>query len=466
MKKMLSLILIVVMTLSCIGGMAESLEEPVSFEAKISLNTDVLKKAVAGDSEIPADTVKALTAIRDILDVLTLKGVADKDSLELGLFAGEDEVITLGVKGAEEGITVVSSFIKGLALNISKEQITAVTAQNTSGPDIQALIAAVQNLDEEQLRKDVEEINEKLGKAFEEKKGETEAGEFTVDEMTFTGKTPVNVTYTEMMELVVVNVKDLLAKESLQPIIKALGQNVDINAELDKALEKIKTQAEEEKPEMQITLYTDADQCEYATIDLVSTTPATDVKPAQEQKVYVGFGKVDGLNRSRITMTDNRMNMEIFVTGKDDGSIDEKITVNSDDATAVAIASRDAAGNFTMEETVTSKDVKAKIVAKGEAAEGDRKNFALDVFFGDEAEALLSINGTAGKGGEKFCTFEGDGITVIPVEKLGDSSDTSAYTQLMTGVQTGIMGALGTLMKNLPSESSTWLMQQLMPTSR
>ena len=466
MKKMLSLILIVVMTLSCIGGMAESLEEPVSFEAKISLNTDVLKKAVAGDSEIPADTAKALTAIRDILDVLTLKGVADKDSLELGLFAGEDEVITLGVKGAEEGITVVSSFIKGLALNISKEQITAVTAQNTSGPDMQALIAAVQNLDEEQIRKDAEEIIEKLEKAFEEKKGETETGEFTVDEMTFTSKTPVNMTYTEMMELVVANVKDLLAKESLQPIIKALGQNVDINAELDKALEKIKAQAEEEKPEMQITLYTDADQCEYATIDLVSTTPATDEKPANEQKVYVGFGKVDGLNRSRVTMNDNKMNMEILVTGKDDGSIDEKVTVNSEEATAVATVSRDAAGNFTMEETVTSKDVKVKIVAKGETAEGDRKNFAVDVFYGDEADALVTISGTAGKGGEKFCTFEGDGITVIPVEKLTDSSDTSAYTQLMTSAQTGLMSALGTLMKNLPKESSAWLMQQLMTTGK
>ena len=33
--------------------------------------------------------------------------------------------------------------------------------------------------------------------------------------MTFTSKTPVNMTYTEMMELVVANVKDLLAKESL-----------------------------------------------------------------------------------------------------------------------------------------------------------------------------------------------------------------------------------------------------------
>ena len=466
MKKMLSLILIVVMTLSCIGGMAEGLKEPVSFEAKVSLNTDVLKKAVAGDSEVPAEIEKTLTAIRDILDVLSLKGTADKDSFELGLFAGEDAVATLGVKGAEEGITIVSSFINGLALNISKEQMTAVTAQNTSGPDIQALMEAVQNLDEEQIRKDAEEISDKLEKAFEEKKGETETGEFTVDEMAFTGKTPVNMTYTEMMELVVANVKDLLAKESLQPIIKALGQNVDINAELDKALEKIKAQAEEEKPEMQITLYTDADQDEYATIDLVITTPATDEKPAAEQKVYVGFGKVDGLTRSRITMNDNRMNMEIFVTGKDDGSIDEKITVNSDDVTASATASRDAAGNFTMEETVTSKDVKVRIVVKSEAAEGDRKNFAMNVFYGDEAETLLSINGTAGKGGEKFCTFEGDGITVIPVEKLGDSSDTSAYTQLMTGVQTGLMSALGTLMKNLPQESSAWLLQQLMTTGR
>lgn len=461
MKKMLSLLLVIVMTFSCAGSLAAGLEGPVSFDAKVSLNTDVLVKAVAGDNAVPEDTATTLKAVSDILDVLSLKGVVNNDTFELGLFAGEDAVVTLGVKTAEEGITLVSSMLKGLAINVSKEtmeQMTTVSGQNASNVNMQAL----QNLDKEQIKKDSDELEENLKKAFEAKKGETETGEFVVDEMTFTGKTPVNMTYTELMELLLTNVKDLLAKESFQPIVKAFGQQMDLNAEIDKALEKLQNQAEEEKPEMQITLYTDADQCEYAVVELTKAAAATEEKPATDEKVYVGFGTVDKLEKVHINALTEKMNMDITATTKEDGSSDVKTVVNAENASSETVGTTDATGNMDMVTNIKTKDANIRIHMTVAAAEEDRKNFALDVFYGDEAQALLTITGTAGKGGETFSVFEGDGITVIPVEKLSDTTDTSALTQMQTALMTGIMSCFSTLTKNLPAESAAWLAQQFM----
>ena len=466
MKKMLSLILIVVMTFSCIGGMAAELEGPVSFDAKISLNTEELVKiASGGGNSVAEDTVTSLKAVADILDVLTLKGTVDSGAFELGLFAGEDDVITLGVKSAEEGITLVSSMLSGLAINVSKEmmeQLTAASAQNSSNFDMQSAMEEMKSLDREQIKKDSEEFGENLKKAFEEKKGETETGEFVVDDMTFTGKTPVNMTYTEMMELVLTNVKDLLAKDSFQPIIKAFGQSMDINAELDKALEEVKTQAEEEKPEMTITLYTDANQGEYAVVEMSKTTAATDDKPATEEKAYIGFGTVDKLERAYINAQSDKMKMEMTMTGKEDGSSDVKTIVDAGNAVSETVATTDAAGNMEMESIIKSSDMNVKIHMNVEAAETDRKNFVMNIFFNDSEQAMLSISGTAGKGGEITSAFEGDGITVIPFEKLMDTEDQSALTQIQTALMTGIMRAFSTLAKNLPADSAAWLTKQFM----
>jgi hypothetical protein len=264
------------------------------------------------------------------------------------------------------------------------------------------------------------------------------------------------------MELVLTSVKDLLAKESFQPIIKAFGEQMDLNAEIDKALEKLKNQAEEEKPEMKIAIYTDADQCEYTVVEMLKATAATEETPAKEEKVYVGFGTVDKLNKAHVNAQTDKMNMDITVNEKEDGSSDVKTIVTSEDASSETVATTDAAGNMDLVSNIKSKDTNVKIHMTVEAAEGERKNFTMDVFYGEEEQALLTISGTAGKGGELVSAFEGDGITVIPVEKLMDSSDTSAFTQLQTSLMTGIMNCFTVLTKNLPAESAAWLTKQFM----
>ena len=469
MTSLFSFVLVIVMAFSSIGGMTANLEEPVSFDAKINMNVEALL-AMTGEGGVPEDTAKYANAVGTILDAITLKGAADKESAELAIFAGNDVMLSLGVKNSEAGATLASSLLGKNAIFVSNEliekmqqQMMSSMAQSSSGTDLQAMAEQLQSLDEEQLKKDTEEWEKELAQAIAEKKGETETGEFTVDGMTFTGKTPVNMTYTEMMELVVNKVKELLAKESFQPIIKAFGQETDLNAELDKAIEKIKNQPEEEKPELQTVIYTDADQCEYIVAEMNKTTAATEDQPASEEKVYFGFGTVDGLNRVHVKTAADKQNMDMTITVKEneDGSADVKTNVIANEVAADAVATRDAAGNIDMVENVTAKDMNAKITFKTEGAGTERTSFALNVFIGDAEKALVSVTGSAGKGGETVSAYEGEGITVIPFEKLMDQTDTSAANSLQMSLMNGVMQAFSTLVKNVPEETASWLNSQM-----
>ncbi|WP_337236121.1 hypothetical protein, partial [Vibrio cholerae] len=77
-----------------------------------------------------------------------------------------------------------------------------------------------------------------------------ESGEFTVDGLAFTAKIPLNMTYGELMELILTCAKDLLGKESVKPLVEMFAKDSDPVAELDKALENLKNQPAEEKYEL------------------------------------------------------------------------------------------------------------------------------------------------------------------------------------------------------------------------
>ena len=79
MASMFSLILVIVMAFSSFGGVGAQMEGPVSFDAKVSVNAEALQAVVGGND---AATLKVA---EDILNALTLKGVADKEAVELDM---------------------------------------------------------------------------------------------------------------------------------------------------------------------------------------------------------------------------------------------------------------------------------------------------------------------------------------------------------------------------------------------
>ena len=460
MNSILSIVMVIVMAFSSIGGVTAALEEPVSFDAKISVDADGIL-ALAG-TEITEETKQTVSIVKDILGVLTLKGVAAKDNAELDLLAGNDVMLSIGVKNAEDGgLLAASSLLGSQVISVSAETVQALQQQaQASMTEATAGMGGLENLDREQIAKDFAEIAEKAMKAFEEKKGETETGDFTVDDFKFTAKTPVNMTYTEFMELVLNSAKELLAKESLQPVVQAAGKDKDLIAEIDKEIEKLNSMPEEEKPEVQFALYSNENEGGYFVCDM---TRAAKEENDKAETMHVGIGGGEEPARIRFSLKQNQETMDIAADIAKDNTADLRAHVNAKDGSVADIAvTFDATGNLDIAADINSGDVAAKMLLKTEATEDERTKYTLDVFMNNNEQPLVNITGSAGKGGETVSVYEGEDVTVLPFETLMNDTEGTASGKLQMTLTAGMLKAITTLTKNLPADTATWLNKQVM----
>lgn len=462
-KSILSMVMALVMAFSCIG-LAAAEEGTVSFDAKISADIPALMAQTgAAPAELPEDVQKALNAVDAILNTVTLKGAFEKEAGEVALYAGDDLMLSIGAKKTEEGATIASTLLGNQVLFLSNEMVQQMQQQMTASVTASTgSLNELQNIDKEQLGKDIAEIAEKLSKSFSEKVGEPENGEFTVDGMTFTVKTPVNITYAEASELILNSAKELLGKDSMKAVLKAFSQKGDPIEEIDKEIEKIKNQPAEEQPELSAAIYSNDKDNNYVVIEMTKKTAATETEEAKEEKVYFAEGLADGTARILLTADAGKEDIEFSFTANEDntsllGKIADSKGMNMDiDLNA------DKAGNLVMNLAIKDKDVNVKASAKVEAAEGDRKNFAVDVFANDSEKALLTITGSAGKSEDKLVSvFEGENITVLPLEKLASGEDAAVTGQLSLTATANLLKAVTVLAKNLPEEAADWLNAQV-----
>ena len=466
-KSILSMVMALVMAFSCIG-LAATEEGTISFDAKISADIPALMvQSGEAPAELPEDAQQALNAVNAILNTVTLKGVFEKDAGEVALYAGDDLMLSIGAKKTEEGATIASTLLGNQVLFLSNEMVQQMQQQiqqqaATSATASAGSLNELQNIDKEQLGKDVAEIAEKLSKAFSEKVGEPENGEFTVDGMTFTVKTPVNITYAEASELILNSAKELLGKDSMKAVLKAFSQKGDPIEEIDKAIEKIKNQPAEEQPELSAAIYSNDKDDNYVVIEMTKKTAATETEEAKEEKVYFAEGLADGTVKILLTADAEKEDIEFAFNAAEGntsllGKIADTKGMNMDiDLNA------DQAGNLVMNLAIKDKDVNVKASAKVEAAEGDRKNFTVDVFANDSEKALLTITGSAGKSEDKpVSVFEGENITVLPLEKLTSGEDATVTGQLSLTATANLLKSVTVLAKNLPEDAAAWLNAQV-----
>ena len=251
MSSIVSILLALALAFTSMGGVTANIEDTVSFDAKISLDVEAIM-ALSGQTAQEGLTEAAqkqleeqkeiVKVIGDIISSLTLRGVASKDTAEAVILAGDSVALSIGMKKDDTGVKAASSLLPNNVIFISNEliqmmqeqmeqqaqqlaeQTAALTGEGqvpmagsvqsaASSLDPQAIAAILEKLDKEQIAKDIEEAGKKLTEGIEAKKGETETGEFTVDDMAFVSKTPVNMTYPEFVEFLLTGAKELAAKE-------------------------------------------------------------------------------------------------------------------------------------------------------------------------------------------------------------------------------------------------------------
>ena len=483
MSSIVSILLAIALAFTSVGGLTANIEDTVSFDAKVTLDAEAIM-ALSGQNSLEQLTAatgnkmeeqkEIVKVAGDIISSLTLRGVASKDAAEAAILAGDSVALSIGMKKDDSGVTAASSLLSNNVIFISAEliqqmqdemqkqqeqlaeQATALAEGQipmagsvqsaASGLDPQAIADILEKLDKEQITKDIEEAGKKLTEGIEAKKGETETGEFTVDDMTFVSKTPINMTYPEFVEFLLTGAKELAAKESLKPLLDATGK--DVGAEIDKAIEELKNQPESDYPEVfDLAIYTDADNCTYM---------VSDMSTAGKEEMHIGYGDIEGQSKAKIIRNQGDDKMAITTVGNKDGVFDLTANIESKTSNGEIKAGMYEAGNLNMTCNIRDGEQEAKIVVSTEKAEGDRTNFAFALYFGNTEKPLMSFSGSFGKGGELVSVFEGEKITVTPIEKLMDSESKEA-TVFGTTMIAGILKTVMVVTKNVPEETGNWI---------
>lgn len=314
--------------------------------------------------------------------------------------------------------------------------------------DFQELVEIIKGLDNQQIEKDFKGIEESVKKAIEEKKGETETGEFAVDGFTFTSKTPVNMTFEELMEIEINSVKEMLGKDSIKPLVDVLSTGMDISTELDKALMELRNQPAENKYNLDLAIYEDENASKYYAAILT--------REATKENINFGFGTVDGFGKLIAHAVDEQAMIDIAFSGVEGGAFEVKASILSRWDSMNITGTGDADGNIDITYEIVSSSTPAKFHVTTTVGEDARKNFNVDVFFIDNEKPLMNISGSAGEGGEIMSAFEGENISVIPFSKLMEGDQNTMTTLGMTAV-TNLMKGINILTKNLPAETATWV---------
>ena len=472
MSAFLTIFLAVIMAVSPMGGKTVNLTEPVSFDAGVKLDAESVLAIFSGtELEVPEETQQGIKAVADILGVLTFEGTVAGDTVEVDLQAGESSLATFGMKFGEEGAVIASSLLGTQVLSATEEtlqemqegQTTFSVGQGLSFADYRSLMDTIGQLDGEQIRQDCIEAGDALAKAIGDKLGETETGAFTVDGMAFTGKTPVNMTYPEFMELLMNAFKELVGKDSLKPIVQKAG--AEIEKDIDSAIENLRNQPEDQQPQFVLTVYTAEDQSVYYACDLSDREDST---VSEKTAMHFGFGDAQGKKQIHASMTQGSQKMDLNASGTEAGNGTLMATISAQGTNAVIVAMADGNGNMNLVCNIKGQDVDAIIKANTEAKEDGRIGFEMKLTIGNSEKPLLTVAGSYGKGGEPVSVFEGEGITVTPLEDLINDKTGEASTPILMTAAANAMTAVVALTKVLPADTSAWLMKQItqmmMPT--
>ncbi|MBR3335351.1 MAG: hypothetical protein IKG23_13765 [Clostridia bacterium] len=499
MSSIVSILLAIALAFTSMGGMTADLEDTVSFDAKITLDADSIMTVFsqAPEGELTEEAQQKLeeqkelgAAIADIVSCLTLRGAARKDAAEVVLLAGDSDSVALsiGMKKDDTGVTVASSMLSSDVIFISdellqeaqekqekqkqqmqelqqmlaeigaasegEEQTTAAQSLQSaaSGLDAQTVAGILEKLDKDQIVKDIEEAGKKLSEGIEAKKGETETGEFTVDDMTFVSKTPVNMTYPEFVEFLLTSAKELAAAESLKPLIDATGR--DIGAEIDKAVEELKNQPETDWPEVfDLTAYTDADNCAYYVCDMTKPAKETEAEP---EELHIAYGEVEGQIRVKFIRNQAESKLAVNLSGVRESTFDLSAAMENKAGHTEIHAGCDEAGNFNVFYKTDDGKQAVKIEIKAEQTEADRHGLGIAVYLNGAETPMIQVSGSYGKGDEMVSVFEGEKITATPAEKLMDGESTeSASLGLKAGA--GLLKTVMVVTKNVPQKTADWI---------
>ncbi len=262
---LISGIMAIVMMLTAVcGGLGQAkVEQPVTVEIGVGLDGEIPEGMISGT------TPEMAAGIVQLINVLSVAFSADASASALTIKLADNPVASLGVKDSGETWQAVSDLFPGTVLTLTKEEADALTQQLLSSVVPAGTTTAQAGLTDLLAKFNVEALTpiidaktKELVAAFEEKFSEFEAGEYLVDEKTYTKKSVLNMTAKEAATLFITTVKDILAEESVAALIASFGGVIDTKS-LEETLTNIANTPDEEAPDLSVAKYLDdaGDSC-------------------------------------------------------------------------------------------------------------------------------------------------------------------------------------------------------------
>ena len=389
-----------------LGSAKASQEIQGTYELALSLTVDAdaigqMAAMTGGNTNGMDQILKPITAI---ISNLKLRALLDPQKLaQVDLTLKDTVLATFGCKVNEDNTaTIVSDLLPNYAITADLSKL------NT------ASVGSIQ-LDEAE-QKAIAKV-EKYREDLRAKMGDVENGSWEFDGATFTEKRPVNVTVKEFTIMSLNLVKDLFTDPAMKKITDAMGDKFDIS-KIDEAIADIEKRDDAEFPALTWYNYTNAEGSKYNELALEKAEPTS-------QKVNIAYSLIG----RKVAV-----HADIDANGK--GTIEGLIDIDN--------------LTFNVTADVNANNIAAKIVA-GLVAQKEG-SFTGTISLSMNDKQVLGVDFTGKPSAEQLTiALDGEGMKVVPVEALSDSSSEEGK-QLATTLQLSLPGILQKAMQAMPDE--------------
>ena len=373
MSNFISVILVIAMLFSTLGGMlpAESVPANMEISAAVELDPAFLPANEAQDETAAAAQQQMVAGLLDFVNKLTIRAGLTESAGELSILQSGTPLVSLASRQKDGGVEIVSSLFPAYKATVAPEtlqklqsQLAAQMPANAGGTTMDAgAVAAIVNAP-----------LEKFTAALQEKAGEPEEGSFVVEGIEFTQKIPCNITTKELMTLVIALAKEITANETVASALSSA--NVDLS-QMDSFLEEL-----QEKDDSEL--------------------------PVTEAAAYAGEGDLSGVS---VRMTKDEQSIDFF-TCKSGSAV--KVLVNALNQATLELNADAEAQQLALTVAFKASPVEGT-VDLAVTKEGVDLAVALQK---DGAPATVALQFKPVQGDAITADFDKEGLTVVPVEEV------------------------------------------------
>ena len=435
MRKMFSILVALVMALSCTLALAEESSSftlpQMTIVSETTVDAEVLKE-VLPMMGIGADQTAMVDAIVALVNASGEKLIIADNGIQFDMTLKGEPVLSLGGALTDEGISIASTLIPSHVIKITKEELQQLLEQLTGSFQINQGEGTAENA---MAGLDLQALAEKLTGYMTEittaasgavTTGTPESGEFTVNGHSFNMRVPMSVDLKVIAEAATQAAKKALEDETVLSALESLksfGMNIDLD-ELKKNLEA--GIPEEDIPGLDAFTYVNVN--EKGETDGVNCIEAQlTAHGAEDPTAYIVFYQEDSDIMLSMDIPDSKTEIVIHVVVGEDGNVTARVDVTS-------------AGMYVGVQTITAQN---------------RETIELYMF--NAEKPLLTEVITVEEGGERTLDLEAGEKTVVSLADL-TSGNTASLLEDLT--QKGVASLMSGIFAQVPEAGS--LIMQLM----